>query len=98
VLDDDVSVTIEAAAELADVDVQTIRDWSAAGSLRIERRGDMEAVHLERVNALASASKRQAGSKRLRRDSLRARMRDTTQTESPNHVVVLQELVRDRLR
>jgi predicted site-specific integrase-resolvase len=98
VLDDDVSVTIEAAAELAGVDVQTMREWSASGSLRIERRGDMEVVHLERVNVLASTFKRRVGAQRLQRDSLRARLRDTTPSESSDHVEVLQELVRERKR
>ena len=47
------SVTIESAAELLNVEVRAIRQWSAIGSLQIERRGDVELVHLGQVKALA---------------------------------------------
>ena len=49
---EDGSVTIEAAAELMGIDVRVIREWSAIGSLQIERRGDEEVVHLGQVKAL----------------------------------------------
>ena len=48
------SVTIEAAAELVDVDAATIRHWSKTGALQIERLGDMEVVRLDRVHWLAA--------------------------------------------
>lgn len=52
-----VSVTVEAAARLVDVDVATIRHWSEIGSLEIERRGDMDVVRLDQVKALANSSR-----------------------------------------
>ena len=48
---EDGSVTIEVAAELMNIEVRTIREWSAIGSLQIERRGDDEVVHLGQVRA-----------------------------------------------
>ena len=50
---EDGSVTIEVAAELMSIEVRAIREWSAIGSLQIERRGDEEVVHLGQVQALA---------------------------------------------
>ena len=63
------SVTIEAAAELTNLDIPTLREWARLGDLVIERRGDMEVVQLEVVTALASrhrASKRGALHDRLK--------------------------------
>jgi hypothetical protein len=65
------SVPIAAAAELTDVDVPTVREWARAGSLAIEKSGDMEVVELERVRVLASRGRttRNGGLRdRLRRD------------------------------
>ena len=50
---EDGSVTIESAAALMNIEVRAIRQWSAIGSLQIERRGDEELVHLGQVQALA---------------------------------------------
>src|SRR5215210_8345913 len=47
------SVTIEAAAALANVEVGTIREWAQRGSIQIEKRGDMSVVQLEEVTKLA---------------------------------------------
>jgi|SRR5687768_9297381 len=65
------AVTITAAAELANVDVATLRGWVGLGSLGTEHRGDMEVVQLDEVTALASrhrASRNGALRDRLRRD------------------------------
>ena len=53
---EDGSVTIEAAAELMGIEVRVIREWSAIGSLQIERRGDEEVVHLGQVRTLARSA------------------------------------------
>ena len=45
-------VTVDAAAELAGVDVAAIRRWAAVGLLAVERRGDVEAVPLRELEAL----------------------------------------------
>ena len=52
------SVTVEAAADLVNVDTATIRGWSRAGSIEVEWRGDMEVVRLDQVRALAATSSR----------------------------------------
>jgi hypothetical protein len=65
------AVTITAAAELANVDVATLRGWVGLGSLATEHRGDMEVVQLDEVTALASrhrASRNGALRDRLRQD------------------------------
>jgi hypothetical protein len=85
-------VTIEAAAELAHVDVVTIRRWSADGVLQIERRGEMEAVRLADLDALAAAET--LGTK-TRRGALRGLLREATTVGSLD-VTELQQLVRDR--
>src|SRR4051794_37301045 len=86
------SVTVEAAARLVDVDVETIRHWSDIGSIEIEQRGDMDVVRLDRVRVLTESS-------RAGRDRpfglLRALLRDAPRTETPS-VVVLQELAREK--
>jgi hypothetical protein len=78
------SVSIEAAAAWVDVDVLTIKEWSAAGSLQIERLGDMEVVKLDHVRALAE-----------RRESLRARLSES-EIAASRKITGLQKLVRER--
>ena len=86
------SVTIEAAARLVDVDVETIRHWSEIGSIEIEQRGDMDVVRLDRVRVLTDSS-------RVDRNkpfgALRALLRDAPRSETPS-VILLQELVREK--
>ena len=90
----DGSVTIDAAAELLHIDVRTIREWSAIGSLQIERRGDEEVVHLGQVKALVRSPLGSGGGVGPRRGALRVLLRDTrTDTES---IAGLQELARER--
>lgn len=86
------SVTIEAAAELANVDIITIRKWSANGFLEIEQRGGMEAVRLEDVDALATA---EASRMTMQRGALRGLLREKAKVE-PLDVSGLQKLVRER--
>jgi uncharacterized membrane protein len=87
------SVSIQAAAEQAGVDVAQIRRWAAIDGLEIQRRGHLETVILDRVIALsASARRRSAGGTR---DALRARLADAASVENPS-VSGLQELARDR--
>jgi hypothetical protein len=90
----DASVTIEAAAELANVDVLTIRRWSADGVLQIERRGEMEAVRLAEVDALATA---RTSDPKKHRGALRGLLREATRSETLD-VSELQQLVRERTR
>lgn len=87
------SVTIEAAAELVDVDAATIRHWSKTGALRIERLGDMEVVRLDRVHWLA-ASPHHGKPKTARNAALKERLGGAS-TETLD-VAALQELARDR--
>ena len=87
------SVAIDTAAELANVDVLTIRKWSADGLLEIERRGGMEVVCLPDVDALASWET--SRKKTTRRGTIRGLLRETTRVE-PLDVSELQKLVRDR--
>jgi phage terminase Nu1 subunit (DNA packaging protein) len=85
------SVTIEAAAELTDVDVPTVRGWAREGTLIIEQRGDMEVVQLEEVKALAAR-------RRAKRGGLHDRLADSSMTP-PGEVVNiadLQGLARER--
>lgn len=90
---EDGSVTIEAAAELMGIDVRVIREWAAIGSLRLERRGDEEVVHLGQVRTLFR-SPTDSGSAGSRRGALRVLRRDTkTDAES---IAGLQELARER--
>jgi DNA-binding transcriptional MerR regulator len=88
------SVTVEAAARLVDVDVESIRHWSDIGSLVIERRGDMDVVRLDQVRALTSSPKRgeRAGTGY---GALRALLRDAAEVESLN-VSGLQQMVREK--
>ena len=86
------SVTVEAAARLVDVDVETIRHWSDVGSIEIEKRGDMDVVRLDRVRVLTDSSRAGRG---RRHGLLRALLRDAPKNETPS-VVVLQELAREK--
>jgi phage terminase Nu1 subunit (DNA packaging protein) len=90
---EDGSVTIEAAAELMGIDVRVIREWLAIGSLRIERRGDEEVVHLGQVRKLFR-SPMASGSAGSRRGALRVLRRDTR--ADAEGVAWLQELARER--
>jgi hypothetical protein len=91
---EDGSVTIEAAAELMNIEVRVIREWSAIGSLQIERRGDEEVVHLGHVRALIRSPLGSGAGVEPRRGALRMLLRDTrTDTES---IAGLQELARER--
>ena len=87
------SVTVEAAARLVDVDVETIRRWSHVGALEIEQRGDMDVVRLDRVRILTDTSK--VGARGARHGLLRALLKDAPKIETPS-VVVLQELAREK--
>jgi phage terminase Nu1 subunit (DNA packaging protein) len=89
------SVTIEAAAELTNLDIPTLREWARLGDLVIEQRGDMEVVQLEVVTALAS---RHRASKR---GALHDRLKEAESTAPAGEVVNvadLQELARERER
>jgi hypothetical protein len=91
---EDGSVTIEAAAELMNIEVRVIREWSAIGSLQIERRGDEEVVHLGQVRALIRSPLGSGAGVEPRRGALRMLLRDTrTDAES---IAGLQELARER--
>ena len=88
-------VTLEAAAELTNVGVPTIREWARKGDLTIEQRGDMEIVPLVDVTALASRHRAS------RRGSLHDRLREAEGSPSPGelvNVVDLQEWARERER
>ena len=86
------SVTVEAAARLVNVEVETIRHWSDIGSIEIEQRGDMDVVRLDRLRVLTDSS-------RATTDTpfglLRALLRDAPRSETPS-VIVLQELAREK--
>jgi hypothetical protein len=86
------SVTIEAAAQLVDVDAATIRHWSEVGALEIRHVGDMEVVRLDRVHLLSQSP--HAAPKVIRNAALKDRLGDAT-IETPD-VSDLQELARDR--
>jgi hypothetical protein len=91
---EDGSVTIEVAAELMSIELRTIREWSAIGLLRIERRGDDEVVHLGQVKALARSPMAPGGGAETHPGALRELLREATvDTES---LAGLQELARAR--
>jgi hypothetical protein len=92
-LNKNASVTIEAAARLVNVDVATIRHWSDIGSIKIEQRGEMDVVRLDRVRMLTDSSR--AGTRGTRYGLLRALLRDAPKTQTPS-VVVLQEIAREK--
>lgn len=89
------SVTIEAAAELTNLDIPTLREWARLGDLVIEHRGDMEVVQLEVVTALASRHRA------AKRGALHDRLKEAEGTTAAGEVVTvadLQELARERER
>ena len=88
------SVTIEAAAELTNVDVPTVRGWARGGSITIEQRGDMEVVQLDEVRALAI--RRRATRNRAIHDRLREADGDAAPLAEVVNIADLQELVRKR--
>ena len=91
---EDGSVTIEVAAELMNIEVRTIREWSAIGSLQIERRGDSEVVHLGQVKALARSPIGPDGGVEAHPGALRELLREAT--VDPQSLAGLQELARER--
>jgi hypothetical protein len=91
---EDGSVTIEVAAELMNIEVRVIREWSAIGSLQIERRGDAEVVHLGQVRALVRSPLGSGGGVEPRRGALRVLLRET-RTDAAS-IAGLQELARER--
>lgn len=91
---EDGSVTIEVAAELMNIEVRTIREWSSIGSLQIERRGDEDVVHLGQVKVLARSPMAPDGGAETHPGALRELLRGATvDTES---LAGLQELARER--
>ena len=89
----DGAVTIERAAELMDIDVRSIRQWSAIGSLRIGRRGDAELVDLAQLRALTRSGL--GGRRETRRGALQGLLREAKAVDSQS-VAGLQELARER--
>jgi hypothetical protein len=67
------SLPLHLAAELATVEVRTIRQWAATGALDIELLGVIEVVRLDKVQALAGSSGRASPSRR--REALRGGLR-----------------------
>ena len=92
---EDGSVTIESAAALMNVEVRAIRQWSAIGSLEIERRGDEELVHLGQVQALARSSIAIGDRKENQRGGLRGLLREAKAVDAQS-VAGLQALARER--
>jgi hypothetical protein len=92
---EDGSVTIEVAAKLMNIEVRTIRQWSAIGSLEIERRGDEEMVHLSRVKTLARSPMAPGGRMEPRHAELRGLL-SAAKTADAESVTGLQELARAR--
>lgn len=86
------SVTIEAAAELTNEAVATLRGWAGRGALLIERRGDMDVVQLDEVRAVAS--KHRASRRGALQDRLRDR--DSETLADVVSIVDLQQLARER--
>ena len=87
------SVTIEAAAALAGVQILTLRRWAGKGELGVERRGDMDVVRLDEVESLASRYRRTD-----RREGLRMRLREANgpEPEQGGDIADLQLLARER--
>jgi hypothetical protein len=94
---EDGTVTIESPAELMNVEVRAIRQWSAIGSLQIERRGNAELVHLGQVKALARSPIVIGDRKENQRGGLRALLREATPVDAQS-VAGLQALARERGR
>jgi hypothetical protein len=88
------AVTITAAAELANVDVATLRGWVGLGSLGTEYRGDMEVVQLDEVTALAS--RHRASRNGALRDRLRQEDGSVTVVGGVVNIADLQALARER--
>ena len=92
---EDGTVSIESAAELMQVEVRAIRQWSAIGSLQIERRGAVELVHLGQVKALARSPIAIGDRKETQRTGLRALLREAKAVDAQS-VAGLQALARER--
>ena len=92
---EDGSISIESAAELMNIEVREIRRWSAIGSLQIERRGEMEVVHLGQVKALARSPIAMGDRKEARRGALWALLREAKSVDAQS-VAGLQALARAR--
>ena len=86
------SVTLEAAANLVNLDTATIRRWTESGSIEVEWRGDMEVVRLDQVRAAASNH----GRRRERGAALRERLDGASLGETLS-VIDLQEQARERV-
>lgn len=91
----DGAVTIESAAELLNIDVRSIRQWSAIGSLRIERRGEEELVELRQLRSLMRSGLLSGGRPEAPRGALQALLREAKSVDSQS-VAGLQELARER--
>jgi hypothetical protein len=94
-LGEDGSVPIESAAELMHIEVRAIRQWSAIGSIEIERRGDVELVHLGQVQALARSPVAVGEGTEIRRGGLRGLLREAKAVDARS-VAGLQALARER--
>jgi hypothetical protein len=92
---EDGSVTIESAAALMHIEVRAIRQWSAIGSLQIERRGDVEMVHLGQVRTLARSPIGIGDRKDARSGALRGLLREAKSVDAQS-VASLQALARQR--
>jgi hypothetical protein len=90
----DGSVTIEIAAELMNIEVRAIREWSSIGSLQIERRGNAEMVHLGQVKTLARSPMASGDRADRHRSALRGLFREAR--VDAKSVAGLQELARER--
>jgi hypothetical protein len=93
-VDNDRSVTIETAAEVMQIEVRTIRQWSAIGSISIERRNDIELVDLRQVQALVRSGV-VPSARAARRGALRGLLREAGVVDARS-VAGLQELARER--
>jgi hypothetical protein len=87
------SVTLEAAANLVNIDTATIRRWSEDGSIEVEWRGDMEVVRLDQVRAAAAGTH---GRRRPGGAALRERLDGASLGETLS-VIDLQEQARERV-
>ena len=92
---EDGSVTIESPAELLNVEVRAIRRWSAIASLEIERRGDVELVHLGQLKALARSPIVTGDRRENQRGGLRALLREAAPVDAQS-LAGLQALARER--
>ena len=90
----DGSVTIETAAELMQIEVRSIRQWSAIGAIAIERRDHAELVDLRQVQALVRTGV-VPGARSARRGTLQGLLREAGVGDATS-VTGLQELARER--